>query len=305
MHKRMKKFLTKTFLLTTAAAALFSLTLVKNDASAASTVKGKIDIVASVDFYGETAKAVVGNQGRVQSVIKKTSVDPHDYDPTTRVAKQTSKADVLLYNGIGYDTWMGRLAKNNHKALSIRVGEDVLAKKNGDNPHLWYDTDTMPKLADYLADRFGRLKPSQKAYFKANAARYIKNEIDPITKMVDRLSKKSNDGLVDVSEPVFDYSLKELGYKENNSGFADSVENGTDPSPKDISKMQQDIRHKKIAFFLQNTQATDKTVGRLVKLAKKNKVPVLKVTETKPKNHTFRQWMMSQYRQLEKIQNNK
>ncbi|MFT9287641.1 MAG: metal ABC transporter substrate-binding protein, partial [Liquorilactobacillus nagelii] len=52
----------------------------------------------------------------------------------------------------------------------------------------------------------------------------------------------------------------------------------------------------------QNTQATDKTVGNLVKLAKQNNVPVLQVTETMPKGKNYKQWMMSQYQQLEKIQ---
>ena len=96
--------------------------------------------------------------------------------------------------------------------------------------------------------------------------------------------------------------MEELGYSENNTHFSKSVEDGTDPSPKDIKAMQDDIKNKKISFFVQNTQATDKTVGQLVKLAKKHDVPVLNVTETMPKCKNYKQWMLSQYKQLEKIQ---
>ncbi|EHN59698.1 metal ABC transporter solute-binding protein [Oenococcus kitaharae] len=272
-------------------------------AASAKEVKGKIKVLSSVDFYGEVAKAVLGNQGTVENVIKKTSIDPHDYQPTTNVAKQADAADVLLYNGIGYDSWMSKLAQNNKRALAIRVGENIMDRKNGDNPHLWYNRKTMPKVANYLAKHFAALKPSEKAYFKANAKKYIQKNIRPINRKIASLSKKSNGKLVDVSEPVFDYALASLGYKENNTGFAKSVEDGTDPAPKDVANMQQDIRERKIAFFVQNTQATDKTVGNLVKLAKKYQVPVLKVTETKPKGKTYKQWMLSQYNQVGRIQN--
>lgn len=261
----------------------------------------KIKVISSVDFYGEAAKKVLGTKGTVTSVINQPSVDPHDYEPTSGVAKEVTQADVILYNGIGYDSWMTKLARNNKSAEVIRVGEDVLGKKTGDNPHLWYDTRTMPKLVNYLVKKFSKLQPKNKAYFKKNAQVYLK-QLNKVSVKVKQLSQNSNGKLVDVSEPVFDYALSELGYRENNTSFAESVEKGVDPSPKDIKQMQQDIKDQKIAYFVQNTQATDKTVGNLVKLAKKYDVPVLQVTETMPKNKTYVQWMLSQYNQLAKIQ---
>ncbi|MDK7085648.1 hypothetical protein QP360_07455, partial [Gardnerella leopoldii] len=77
-----------------------------------------------------------------------------------------------------------------------------------------------------------------------------------------------------VSEPVFDYALKEAGYKVGDKEFEEAIENGTDPSPKMINKMNTDIKEKKIAFFVNNTQASSSTVKSFVKLAKKNDVPV-------------------------------
>ncbi|API71863.1 metal ABC transporter solute-binding protein [Leuconostoc suionicum] len=259
-----------------------------------------IQVVSSVDFYGEAAEKVLGQYGTVKSVITNPNVDPHDYEPSAKVATEVSKADLVVYNGIGYDSWMTKLAKNAN-VKSVRVGEDILGKKNGDNPHLWYQSQTMPKLANYLADKFSKIDPKHKAAFKANAKKYIAS-LEPIQTKIKELKKNSDNKLVDVSEPVFDYALEELGYSENNTHFSKSVEDGTDPSPKDIKAMQDDIKNKKISFFVQNTQATDKTVGQLVKLAKKHNVPVLNVTETMPKGKNYKQWMLSQYKQLEKIQ---
>lgn len=260
----------------------------------------KIKVISSVDFYGEAAKAVLGKYGSVQSVITNPNVDPHDYEPSAKIAKDVAGSDLVLYNGIGYDSWMTKLAKNSNIS-SVRVGEDVLGKKNGDNPHLWYQSQTMPKLVSYLANKFSKIDPKHKAQFKANANNYI-TSLKPITTKINALKANSDGKRVDVSEPVFDYALSELGYTENNTHFAKSVEDGTDPSPKDIKAMQDDIKNRSISFFVENTQASDKTVTELVKLADEYSVPVLKVTETMPKNKTYLEWMLAQYQQLEKIQ---
>ena len=267
--------------------------------SSANSDKG-IKVVSSVDFYGEAAQKVLGNYGSVQSVITNPNIDPHDYEPSAKIAKEVANANLVVYNGIGYDSWMTKLAKNAN-VKSVRVGEDVLGKKDGDNPHLWYQSQTMPKLVNYLATKFSKIDPKHKSEFKANAEKYIA-QLQPIQTKITALKKNSDNKAVDVSEPVFDYALEELGYTENNTHFAKSVEDGTDPSPKDIKTMQDDIKSKKISFFVQNTQATDKTVTELVTLANKYSVPVLKVTETMPKGKTYEQWMISQYNQLEKIQ---
>jgi len=159
----------------------------------------------------------------------------------------------------------------------------------------------MPKLVTYLSNKFAKIDPKHEAQFKANAKKYI-SSLKPITTKIDALKANSDNKKVDVSEPVFDYALAELGYTENNTHFAKSVEDGTDPSPKDIKAMQDDIKNRRITFFVQNTQASDKTVIELVKLAKQYSVPVLKVTETMPKGKTYSQWMLAQYQQLADIQ---
>lgn len=279
----------------------FTLAACGNKSATPKTGDQDIKVVASVDFYGEVAKAVLGNAGTVTSIISNPNIDPHDYEPTTKVAAEVSTANVLLSNGIGYDTWMQKLAQNNDKATNIQVGEDVLGKKNGDNPHLWYQLKTMPALANYLADKFSKMDPKKASYFKANAQKYI-DSLAPLTTIVNKLKVNSHDKLVDVSEPVFDYALAELGYRGNNKSFAESVENSTDPSPKAVAAMQKDVVDHKISFFVQNTQASDKTVLQLVKLAKEHNVPLVKVTETKPKGKDYETWMLDQFKQVEAIQ---
>ncbi|WP_236695775.1 metal ABC transporter solute-binding protein, Zn/Mn family, partial [Lactobacillus kefiranofaciens] len=201
-------------------------------------------------------------------------------------------------NGLGYDSWMNKLASSVSKK-PVLVGEDLMGLKKGDNPHIWYNLSMPTKYVDYLVKRLSKIDKNHAAYFKANGEKYLA-KVDKIKQIAKSVDKKTNKPVF-VSEPVFDYALEEAGYKVGDKEFEEAVENGTDPSPKMINKMTKDIEDKKIAFFVNNTQASSSTVKTFVKLAKKNNVPVLNVRETIPNHTTYLAWMRENYQNLANI----
>lgn len=266
------------------------------------TADGKIKILASLDFYGQTAQKVAGKYGEVTSVINRPGVDPHDFEATVKTAKVASRASLIIYNGLGYDDWMSKLVVNKAtNAKVIQVGTTIAGKKDGANEHVWYDPTTMPKLAHQIALELAKIQPEHKQYFLKQAREYQAN-LKPLTKTVAQLKHNAHGQKVAVSEPVFDYSLAAMGYQISNTHFAKSIEEGSDPSPKDIKQMQTAIKKHQIAFFVENTQSDSNIVDNMVKLAHQNNVPVLKVTETLPAGQTYTSWMLKQYQQLAKIQ---
>lgn len=271
--------------------------------SSKSASNGKLKITATTDFYGEVAKAVAGSKGDVTSIITNPNIDPHDYQASTKIAKETVGSKIVIANGIGYDGWMNNLVQDSSKVDYIKVGEDLMNKKNGDNPHIWYNPATMPKLANTIAAKLGKIQPKDKAYFKKNAEKYV-TSLRPIKSKIAQLKQVAatkRDKEVYVSEPVFDYALEATGFKVGDPQFENDTEKGVDPSPQTIRTMQNGIKKHKVAFFVYNKQVDSKTVNNLVALAKKNHVPVLPVTETLPANQTYVSWMDSQYSQLIKI----
>ena len=260
----------------------------------------KISIVTTTNVYSDIAKNIVGKYGTATAIIDKSSVDPHDFDPTTADAKKVAQANIIVANGLGYDSWMNKLAKSVDKK-PVLVGEDLMGLKSGDNPHIWYNLDMPTKYVDYLVKRLSKLDKKHVAYFKENGEKYLA-KIDKIKQLAQ--ANKGDQKPVFVSEPVFDYALQEAGYKIGDKKFEEAIENGTDPSPKTINEMNNVIKEKKIAFFVNNTQASSSTVKSFVKLAKKNNIPVLNVRETIPNNTTYLAWMKENYQKLADIQNN-
>ncbi|WP_461215162.1 metal ABC transporter solute-binding protein, Zn/Mn family [Lacticaseibacillus sp. GG6-2] len=261
----------------------------------------KLNVVASVDFYGEVAKAVLGDHGQVTEIIDRPNVDPHDYEPTATTGKQVAKADVVVTNGAGYDSWMNKLVKGSGNGVATVSAAKVVGVKDGENEHIWYKPQTMPKMANALAKAFGKQDPAHKADYKRNAKRYIA-ELKPLLALIDKLKANASGKRVAVSEPVFVNALNYLGYQVSDAHFANAIEESTDPSPADIRRLETDIKQHKIAFFVQNTQVQNKVVDHLVKQCRAAGVPVLKVTETLPAGKTYTEWMTAQYQALEKIQ---
>ncbi|MCL0330197.1 metal ABC transporter solute-binding protein, Zn/Mn family [Apilactobacillus xinyiensis] len=261
----------------------------------------KIRVVATTNTYGQVAKKVLGNKGQVISIINKSNIDPHDYQPTTITAEQVTNANVLISNGLGYDSWMNSISVNAKKATKISVGENLLNLKSGDNPHVWYKVTTMIKLANHLADVFSKKDTSNRHYYHNNAAKYI-SSLSVLQKQIKTIKSLNHHNKVDVSEPVFNYALDEMGYKINNPSYALSVEKGTDPTPQQIRLVENDIKHKKIKFFVNNIQDSNDILDNFVDLAKQNHVPVINVTETMPQNDDYKQWMFKQNEQVLKIE---
>ena len=110
------------------------------------------------------------------------------------------------------------------------------------------------------------------------------NEQSKFEKLVMFLAQNSECGNIELDEEI--------------TKFEDAIENGTDPSPKTINEMNNAIKQKKIAFFVNNTQASSSTVNAFVKLAKKNNVPVLNVRETIPNNTTYVARMKENYQKI-------
>ena len=258
----------------------------------------KIQIVTTTNVYSDIAKNVVGKYGDVHAIITNSTTDPHDFEPTTADAKKLSNANIIVANGLGYDSWMTKLASSVDKK-PVLVGEDLMGLKKGDNPHIWYNLNMPTKYVNYLVKRLSKLDKKHAAYFKENGQKYLAkiNKIKKLAKSIDGKNSKP----VFVSEPVFDYALKEAGYRIGDKEFEEAVENGTDPSPKMINKMTNDIKNRKIAFFVNNSQSSSSTVKSFVKQAKEHDIPVLNVRETIPNNISYLKWMNENYEKLAQV----
>jgi zinc/manganese transport system substrate-binding protein len=259
-----------------------------------------INVVVAENFYAEAVRAVGGDNVNVTVVIESPSADPHEFEPTPATARQVADADVVVFNGIDYDPWMDRLlaASRAPQRTVIDVAE-LLQRKTGDNPHLWYDPAAVPALVDAVAKALASRDPTDAASFDANAKSY-RRQLAAIAARVAEVKAKYARTPVTATEPVFGYMAQALGLDMRNGAFQLAVMNGTEPSGRDTAALETDLKTGKAKVLFYNSQVTDGLTEQLLSLARAAHVPVVGVTETEPAGETFIDWMLSEIDATEK-----
>ncbi|MCX8515249.1 MAG: zinc ABC transporter substrate-binding protein, partial [Burkholderiales bacterium] len=65
-----------------------------------------VNIVAAENFYGELAHEIGTNNVKVTSILNNPNIDPHIFSSSAATIKALNNAQIIIYNGAGYDEWM-------------------------------------------------------------------------------------------------------------------------------------------------------------------------------------------------------
>ncbi|MGH7001823.1 MAG: metal ABC transporter solute-binding protein, Zn/Mn family [Stellaceae bacterium] len=255
---------------------------------------GSIPIVAAENFYGDVAQQIGGADVRVTSILSNPDEDPHLFEASPSVARAISAARLVVYSGIDYDPWMAKLLRAARSAdRTVIVVAELVGKKTGDNPHIWYDPGTMLALAKVLADDLSVADPARRSDYQDRLVRF-RQSMRPIQANIAALHERLAGTPVTATEPVFGYMFEALGVQVGNQAFQLAVMNNTEPSASEVAAFESDLKTRKVKLLVYNSQASDPIAERMMKLAKASHIPVVGAAETEPPGKTYQQWMTSE-----------
>jgi zinc/manganese transport system substrate-binding protein len=252
----------------------------------------KIAVVAAENFYGDVARQIGGDRVSVISVLGNPDQDPHLFEATPAVVRQIAAAKVVIYNGAAYDSWMDKLVEvTAAPGRVVIVAADLVHKKAGVDPHLWYDPPTVPAVAAALAAALGTIDPAHNDDYAARLKTFLAS-LAQLDEKIAAMRAKYAGVAVTATEPVFDYMAAALGLAVRNASFQLAIMNNTEPSARDLAQLEDDLKKHDVRMMFYNTQASDRLVQRLVALARADGVPVVGVTETCPPGLSYQDWML-------------
>jgi zinc/manganese transport system substrate-binding protein len=257
-----------------------------------------VNVVASVNMWGDVARQVGGRHASVTSIIASPSDDPHLYASSPRDAARLARANLVVLNGLGYDDWAHKLldASSSSKRHELTIADAL--KPTGSNPHLWYDAPRLPDAARAIADALAAQDPRDKAYFHANASRFVAS-LTPLLDTIAAIENRHPGAPVAYTERVPQYLLDAAGLKvATPRAYAQAVEDGSEPNPGDVQRMNDLVSKRDVDALLYNAQAVTPATKRLRALATSSRVPVVPVTETLPPGLTFQRWQTDRARAL-------
>lgn len=262
---------------------------------------GKISAVGAESEYANVIEQIGGKYVDASAVESDPNTDPHSFEASVSVAQQVSGADVVVQNGLGYDSYMEKIesASSSDSRQVIDVQELLRLPDSTANPHLWYKPETMPAVARQLVADLSRLQPGHKAYFEANLKRF-EASLRPWLDGLKEFRGKYPSAAVATTEPVADYLLEAAGI-ENLTPFSMQADimDDADPAPQAIALQDELIGNRMVDAFVYNQQVTDSITEKFLGLAADNGVPVVGAYETMPSGYTYQRWMEAELKALE------
>jgi zinc/manganese transport system substrate-binding protein len=263
------------------------------------TVQAAVKIVAAENMYGEVAKQLGGNLVQVTNILSNPNQDPHLFTATPSVAKKLTNAEIIVYNGAGYDTWMDKLLEANQtKQQHVINIADLIEALPGANPHLWYQPETMQAYAKDLADTLSKLDSKNQAYYQQQLANFGQSYLQLTSKIVTLRHKYAGTPVI-ATEPVFEYMAEALGLKMLGRGFQQSIMNDVEPSPSQLKEVQELLQTQRVKILFYNKQVTNPLTKQLQALAKQRNIPIVGITETQPQGIDYISWMLEQLNNLD------
>ncbi len=263
---------------------------------------GVIKAVGAENEYADVISQIGGKYVEVSAIESDPNTDPHSFEVSPAVAAQISAAEIVVKNGVGYDSWADKIiaATPNSQRKVIDVQHLLGLPDNTPNPHLWYDPKTMSAVAKVVADDLSNLVPAQASYFRANLKKFDES-LKPWTAAIASFKARHGGTPVAVTEPVADYMLQAIGCDiATPFSLQAAIMNGTDPSPQDVSTQNELFSEHKVKVFVYNQQVTDSLTQSFLSLARKNGIPIVGVYETMPTGYHYQSWMVAEVEAMRK-----
>jgi zinc/manganese transport system substrate-binding protein len=260
-----------------------------------------IAVVASTNVWGDIAKQVGGDHVKVTSIMSDPNADPHQYEADATTAAALSQAQFVIENGLSYDDFMDKLlsASPNPSRALLNAADTMQISGAEANPHIWYDIAKLPAVASGISDQLSKLDPADTSTFTTNAKAFS-DSLAPINAAIANIKSKYPGAPVGYTERVPGYLVEAAGLTlATPASFAQSIEDGNDPSPADNAAMDAALSGKKIKVLLYNGQVTSPATDAVKQLAQASNVPVVGVTETlPPSDKDFQDWQLRQITEL-------
>ncbi|MEB8325668.1 zinc ABC transporter substrate-binding protein [Dietzia kunjamensis] len=272
-------------------------------------------VVASTTVYADIAEQVAGGNASVESVISDPSADPHSYEASPADAAAVAGADLVVYNGAGYDAFVD-MALDNAGDVPVVRGVDEFERVTGasvdghdhaedggaeddhadhaheaaGNEHVWFSLPTAAAVAERVAEELAAIDSGNAEQYRDNA-RAFADALTPLEAQLDEIHDRGHFPYAQterVGAHLFEAAhLTDLTPR----GFLASVEDDTDPSAADLAAMLDLLAERQVAFLAFNTQTETSVTARVRDAAEDADLVVVDLTETLPEGADYIGWM--------------
>ena len=242
------------------AAKLFSavmiLVLIAPGCKKNETTAAKDEFVIVTSFYPVYITALnvaSGIEGvRVLNLTPSVTGCLHDYTVTSSDMQNLEDADILLINGAGMESFMGKISGKYPGLKTDDLLKGITLIKNGaaENPHVWVSVSNAASMADNCMKILCAADPGHAEKYISNGSKYIKDLKELKAEMSAALEKYKGRKIITFHE-AFPYFAEE--YKLEIAAVIER-EPGSEPSARELAETINLVRNAEIKIIFTEPQ---------------------------------------------------
>ncbi len=130
-------------------------------------------MLAAETWLADIAQNVTGQRVHVDSLLP-PGVDPHEYQPAPQDAIKIAQANVLIVNGLGYETWLTKSLQDSRGSQTVVTAtQGIMPTGDPPDPHMWMNPLNAVHYVVNIRDALSQADPAGKETYAANAEAYI------------------------------------------------------------------------------------------------------------------------------------
>ena len=170
----------------------------------------QLHVAATFYPMADFATKIAGDAAEVVCLVP-GGTEPHDWEPSPADIITIQSADLLVYNGVGIDSWVDSVLKSlgNEAPATICASDGINLLKIGDatDPHVWLDPRNAAAQVASIAGAFAQVDPDHANDYHSNMTRYVTEFNDLSQEYANRLTVLPKHEIV-VSHEAYGYLCK-------------------------------------------------------------------------------------------------
>jgi len=225
-----------------------------------SATGGRLPVAASFYPMYEFARAVGGDQIDAINLVP-AGTEPHDWEPTPGHIKALNQAELFIYNGAGFEHWVGTTLNSldNKDLVVVETARSAELLEGGQDPHVWLDPVSAARQVQAIRDALMGRDPAHKDTYEANAAAYVAK--------LQELDQAYQSGLAQCKQRQFFTSHAAFSYLAHRYGIEQHPIMGlspdAEPKPKELANIVAEAKRYQVKYIFFETLVSDK-VAKLV-----------------------------------------
>ncbi len=233
---------------------------------------GKLKVVVTFNAIKELTQAVAKDKVEIITLIPDGN-EPHDFQPTTKSMQQLSRADVLIYNGVGMEPWVETAVKAaaNKKLLVVKAAKNVdlirltakdAIREHGEyDPHTWLSLSCAQTEVKNIAQSLAQADSQNAGFYLQNANDYNAQLAALLAKYQPLFAQAERKDFV-TGHAAFGYLCRDLGLKQTS---VEDVFASGEPSAQRLAKLVEYCRKHKIKTIFVEEAVSPKISATLAK----------------------------------------